>query len=70
MSKSNRKPTMTAVLKTAINNSGLTHYRIAADTGVKATSIGRFMRGEVSIRLDRADALADYLRLELVKRRK
>jgi transcriptional regulator with XRE-family HTH domain len=69
MSKSKRKPTMTDVLKAAIDLSGLTHYKIAADTGVKATSIGRFMRGETSLRLDRAEAIADYLGLQLVKRK-
>jgi transcriptional regulator with XRE-family HTH domain len=68
--KPTRKPTMTAALKAAIRDSGLTDYRIAADTGVKATSIGRFMRGETSLRLDRAEAIAEYLGLELVKRRK
>ncbi len=60
---------MTDVLKAAINASGLTHYRIAAETGIKATSLGRFMRGETSLRLDKADVLAAYFELELVKRK-
>jgi transcriptional regulator with XRE-family HTH domain len=69
MSKSKTKPTMTDVLRTAIQESGLTRYRIATDTGIGETSLMRFMRGETSLRLDRADALAEYLGLELVKRK-
>jgi transcriptional regulator with XRE-family HTH domain len=69
MSKSKQKPTVTEVLKAAIDTSGLTQYKIAQDTGILATSLGRFMRGETSLRLDKADMLAEYLGLELVKRK-
>jgi transcriptional regulator with XRE-family HTH domain len=67
MSKSKPKSTMTDVLKHAIRESGLTHYRIATDTGIFDTSLLRFMRGETSLRLDKADALAEYLGLRLVR---
>jgi transcriptional regulator with XRE-family HTH domain len=66
---SKRKPTMTDVLKTAIERSGKTRYQIAQDTGVLQTSLSRFMRGETSLRLDKADVLAEYLGLELVSRK-
>jgi transcriptional regulator with XRE-family HTH domain len=69
MSKSKPKPTMTEVIKAAIERSGLTRYRIATDTGIGETSLMRFMRGETSLRLDRADVLAEYLGLELTKRK-
>lgn len=61
---------MTDVLKKAVRQSGLSQYRIARDTGILETSLGRFMRGETSLRLDKADLLAGYLGLELIKRRK
>jgi transcriptional regulator with XRE-family HTH domain len=61
---------LTDVLRAAIEESGLTQYRIAKDTGIVPTSLMRFQRGETSLRLDKADALAAYLGLELVKRRK
>ena len=70
MSKSKTKPTMTEVLKAAIEQSGVSRYRIAQDTGILETSLSRFMRGETSLRLDKADVLAEYLGLELVKNRK
>ena len=69
MSKHKPKPTMTDVLRAAIEESGLTPYRIAKDTGLVITSIIRFVNGETSLRLDKADVLADYLGLELVKRK-
>jgi transcriptional regulator with XRE-family HTH domain len=68
MSKSKR--TMTDVLKAAIRQCGVTRYRIAKDTGILETSLSRFMAGETSLRLDKADVLAEYLGLELVKKRK
>jgi len=58
------------VLQEAIAESGLTLYRIAQDTGVGKTCLIRFMRGETSLRLDKADVLANYLGLELVRKRK
>ncbi len=56
---------MTEVLRAAIAESGLTEYKIARDTGVLATALGRFMRGESSLRLDKADQIAAYLGLRL-----
>ncbi len=57
---------MTDVLRAAIESSGVTEYKIAQETGILATSLGRFMRGETSLRLDKADVLAAYLGLRLV----
>jgi hypothetical protein len=65
----NRKSTMTAVLQKEVQDSGLTLYRIAKDTGIVGTSLLRFMQGETSLRLDKADVLADYLGLELTRTR-
>ena len=64
MSKS--KPTITDVLRDAIERSGLTRYRIAKETGVPESNLRRFVRGEMSVRLDKADRLAAYLGLRLV----
>jgi transcriptional regulator with XRE-family HTH domain len=64
MSKS-KTPTVSDVLRKAIADSGLTLYRIGQDTGVIKTSLMRFMAGETSLRLDKADVLAAYLGLQL-----
>jgi len=66
MSKSDPKPTLTGALKAAIAQSGLTHYRIGRGAGIPESSLLRFMRGETSLRLDKADRLAAYLGLRLV----
>jgi transcriptional regulator with XRE-family HTH domain len=66
MSKSKPGPTMTDVLRSTIEQSGVTHYRIASETGIPAASLSRFMAGNTSLRLDRADVLAQYLGLRLV----
>jgi hypothetical protein len=66
MTKKKPKPTLTDVLKAAVERSRLTHYRIGRDSGIPESSLLRFMRGETSLRLDRADRLAAYLGLHLV----
>jgi hypothetical protein len=65
MSKSKPQPTLTDVLRAAIERSCLTRYRIAKETGIPEGNLGRFLRGEMSIRLDKADRLAAYLGLRL-----
>ena len=51
--------------------SGRTNYKaLERETGVTRASIMRFMRGEQSLRLDKAEQLAAYLGLELRAKRK
>jgi transcriptional regulator with XRE-family HTH domain len=57
------------VLRAAISRSASSRYRISKATGVTESSLMRFVRGETSLRLDKAEAIADYLGLELVKRK-
>lgn len=68
MSKS-KQTTLTDVLRKTIEESGLSLYQIAKDTGIVSQSLLRFKRGETSLRLDKADVLAEYLGLELVKQK-
>jgi transcriptional regulator with XRE-family HTH domain len=55
-------------MRNAIEESGLTRYRIAKDTGIDEAALMRFVRGETSIWLDRPDVVAEYFGLGLVKR--
>lgn len=57
MSKKRAK-SISDVLRRAIADSGLTYSELERATGVKRSSIMRFVRGERSLRLDNADALA------------
>lgn len=59
---------MTSVLRAAIASCGATQYRIAKETQIDPPSLMRFARGDASLRLDRADRLADFLGFELVCR--
>ncbi len=59
------KQTISDVLRDAIRKSGASQYEIERATGVKRASIIRFLRGETSLRLDKADALAAYFGLIL-----
>jgi transcriptional regulator with XRE-family HTH domain len=69
-SKSKPKAPLSDVLKVEMLKSGLTRYEIAKRTGVPPTSLMRFLRGETSLRLDKADAIAECFGLQLVKKRK
>jgi plasmid maintenance system antidote protein VapI len=51
-------------LRRAIAECGLSHNAIAKATGVQRASIDRFMNGERTLRLDKADALAAFFNLE------
>ncbi len=59
---------MTDVLRAAIANCGETQYRIAKETKIDPPSLMRFARGDASLRLDRADRLADFLGFQLVRK--
>jgi plasmid maintenance system antidote protein VapI len=56
------------VLRRKIVKSGLTFLALERETGVARASIMRFVTGERTLRLDVADRLAAFFRLELVER--
>jgi transcriptional regulator with XRE-family HTH domain len=55
-------------IRAAVKNSGMTRYRISADSGVQQSTLSRFLRGG-GMSLDTLDRLADLLGLEVVVRR-
>jgi hypothetical protein len=60
--------TISVQLKSAIEESGLTHYRIGVDTGIGPDQVSRFLDGQ-DIRISTADKLAEYFKLELKQTR-
>jgi plasmid maintenance system antidote protein VapI len=52
-------------LRRAIRDSGLTHYRIGKDAGVKPEIVARFVRGERDVRAETFAKIATALGLEL-----
>jgi len=63
------KKNMVDVLQKAIRESGLTHYRIAKDAGIKPSQIDFFVNGERTLTVETAAKVAEVLGLELVKRK-
>jgi plasmid maintenance system antidote protein VapI len=61
---------LTAALRRAIAESGMSFKSLERETGVTRQSIMKFVRGKQSLRLDMADKLADFFGLELRPRKK
>jgi hypothetical protein len=62
------RPKLSDQIRDAVDNSGMTHYRICADSGVQQSTLSRFMRGG-GMSLDTLDRLADVLGLVVVVKR-
>jgi plasmid maintenance system antidote protein VapI len=58
---------ITALLKRTIVESGIPYKALERETGVRRSSIQRFVDGRQSMRLDMADRLAAYFGLNLVE---
>jgi plasmid maintenance system antidote protein VapI len=57
--------TMTDLLREALTEPGAPSlYAVAKATGTQKASLGRFVRGDTSLRLDLADRLAAHLGIE------
>ena len=56
---------MTETIRRAVQSSKKSAYAISKETGLEAAALRRFMAKSRSLRLDKADILAEYLRLEL-----
>ena len=57
-------------IRHAINNCGLTRYRIAKETGISQPTLSRFMSGERGLTMKALDTLADFLGLNIQVRNK
>jgi hypothetical protein len=60
---------MVDVLRKAIRDSGMTHYRLAKDAGIKPSQLDFFMDGERTLTVETAAKVADVLGLELTRRK-
>ncbi len=57
--------TLSDALRAAIEQSGISRYRIARDTGLEQAALCRFVSNKRFLRLDNADKLAEYFGLRL-----
>jgi transcriptional regulator with XRE-family HTH domain len=56
------------IIREAIEKTGTSRYRIAAETGITQAALSRFMAGKRGLSMTAIDALAAYFDLELVPR--
>ena len=67
MAKRRTKPkTLSDQLRDIIETGPLTRYRIAKDSGVDASQLLRFVRGDGRLTNDTLDRIGDVLKLRLV----
>jgi transcriptional regulator with XRE-family HTH domain len=55
-------------LRLAVEQSGMTRYVIAKETGIAQSMLSRFVTGRRGLSLDAVDRLSAFLKLELVSR--
>jgi DNA transposition AAA+ family ATPase len=61
-----RTKTMTAQLRQAIDDSGLTRYAIAKATGIDESALSKFYNGQRGINTNTLDKLGECLGLRIV----
>ena len=65
-----RSKKITDQVRQAIDDSGLTRYRIAQDTGIDESFLAKFYHGHRGLSMDNLDRLGEYLGLRIVMDRK
>ena len=64
------KTTLSDQVRQAIDDSGLTRYRIAQETGIDESALAKFYNGKRGFNSDTLDILGEYLGLRIVMDRK
>jgi plasmid maintenance system antidote protein VapI len=68
MMAEHRRAKISDQIRQAMDNSGLTRYRIAKDIGMNESALGKFYNGERGLSTKMLDRLGEYLDLEIVRR--
>jgi DNA transposition AAA+ family ATPase len=61
---------MTDQIRRAIDDSGLTRYRIAKETGIDESTLAKFYNGHRGLSMDALNRLGKFLELRIVMDRK
>ena len=69
MARKGTKP-LTDQLRQAIDDSGLTRYRIAKETGISESTLAQFYNGHRGLSMEALNTLGEYLQLKIVATRK
>jgi transcriptional regulator with XRE-family HTH domain len=65
-----RSTTLTAQLRQAIDDCGLTRYEIAKQTGIDESALAKFYNGHRGLSMEALNALGEFLRLTITLGRK
>ena len=65
-----RTQLLTDQLRQAIDDSGLTRYRIAKETGISESALAQFYNGHRGLSMKALNALGEFLELKVVLGRK
>ena len=68
--KKNKRLKLTDQVRQAIEDCGETRYQICKATGLDNATLCRFVSGERGMSMEAFDAVAEYLELDIVSRRK
>lgn len=63
--KTTKPKTLTDQLRQAIDDCGLTRYRIAKETGVSESTLSKFYLGQRGLSMDALNALGECLQLTI-----
>jgi len=66
MATKKRSNLLTDQLRQAIDDSGLTRYRISQETGVSETALSQFYNGHRGLSMEALNALGEFLKLKIV----
>ena len=69
-SKPKRTSLLTDQLRQAIDDSGLTRYRIAKETGISESALAQFYNGHRGLSMEALNALGEFLQLKITLGRK
>ncbi len=65
-----RSQLLTDQVRQAIDDSGLTRYRIAKETGISESALAQFYNGHRGLSMDALNALGQFLQLNITLGRK
>ncbi len=65
-----RPKLLTDQLRHAIDDSGLTRYRIAKETGISEPTLSKFYLGQRGLSMEALNALGEFLQLKITLGRK
>ena len=64
-----RRQPLSEQLRDAILDADVSRYRISQDTGLTEAALSRFVNGVAGLSLDSIDIVAEYLELDIVRRK-